>query len=112
MKATLTIVALALCFGFSANAAQIESVSNTQELCLIQQEPDGYEVVEFETLAEPVKQAIIKMEENYSVSLIEFNAQLEITRVTFVSKLDEKDIIVVLFDKEGKVVENDNPEKV
>lgn len=101
MILSLALLAGGLAFA-SVSLSDTHSV-NTNAI-VVSQEDDGYKEVDIESLSETVQAAIKTMAgDTYGVKKTEFNAEMALTRVTFLNKADQSEKVVIL-DKDGKEV--------
>lgn len=65
---------------------------------------EGYKEVELKDLNENVQAAVNSLSEVYTIKALAYHAEKKLTKVSLVSKVDEKESVVIL-DNEGKAVE-------
>lgn len=106
MKKSLLIIALGLCSAlfFQASATNTSN-SEEQSICTSISQDEEYVEITLDQVIPAVKVAIESYLNEYEINLIEFNAQAELTRVSLKSTVMEDQLLVLIFDKEGKVVE-------
>jgi len=102
-KVILSAALLIGCVAF-ANAQAAVRIS-TDDATVTQVASDDYKEVQLADLSQVVQAAVKEIAgETYDVKKVEFNAEKELTKVTFVGKEDKDAEKVVVLDKEGKEV--------
>lgn len=100
---SIAFIAASSLVAFSANVQQDENSQTTVEN-VVTQEEDVYTDIELADLNENVQAAINSLSETFTVKSITYNAEKKLTKVSLISKEDEKESVVIL-DDEGKAVQ-------
>ncbi len=102
MKAIVLSVAVFLGAAAYANAS-FSNAGNTERAAVAVQQCSGYAEVKFADLSETVREAVKNYGPEYAVKNLAYNSDRKLTRVTFVSKNDQSEKVVIL-NEEGKEV--------
>jgi len=100
MKKVILFAALLIgCLAF-ANAG----IVNSEAVSTVKVTNGDYNEVALKDLNEIVQEAVISFAgETYHIAKVEFDAENELTKVSFLNKEDDT-LTIVIFDKEGKEV--------
>lgn len=89
---------------FGHNAQGFDNPQDTTEAVVQQEQEDVYTEVALTDLNEKVQTAINSLTDAYTIKALGYNAEKKLTKVTLISKVDEKESVVIL-DDEGKLVQ-------
>lgn len=101
-KVLLSVTILAGTCIFISAARDPTSAVNIEIAHLVGQD-DGFIEIKLESLNENVQKAINAYSETCVIKVIGFNEEKKLTKVSFVSKTDESEEILI-FDDEGKLI--------
>lgn len=88
---------------FGDNVQRVEIPQDETTEVVVQQE-EVYEEIALADLNEQVQTAINSLSDAYTIKALAYNAEKKLTKVTVISKVDEKESVVIL-DNEGKLVQ-------
>ena len=102
-KVLLSIMLTVGAYTFTCAQAPIVDENPT---VTVAQEDDGYKDVKLEDLSEKVQSAIKDNYSNYTVKSTSYNEEKKLAKVTFTSKEDQSEKIVILNEEGEELKEN------
>lgn len=103
MKKVILSVAIIAGMFITANVQRVHAIQNQSSVEMIMGD-DGFVEVQLQDLSEVVQAAISIFTQEYDITVLKYNADLELTKVKLTKKDDQSEKVVYL-DVEGKEVE-------